>query len=326
MSNIKRIAVLTSGGDAPGMNAAIRSVVRTCVYHDLHVYGVTRGFEGLIKGDIHRLEARDVGNIIQRGGTILKTARSENFMMKAGRKLAYDNLVANDIDGLVVIGGNGTYAGGLQFMEEFDFPIVGIPGTIDNDIYGTDYSIGFDTAINTVIDAVDKIRDTADSHNRIFFIEVMGRHSGFIALHTGIGSGAGAIFLPERDISVEELSESLQKSAKRQKLFNLVIVAEGNKNGDANEIAKQIQILNPQFDVRVSVMGHLQRGGSPTAMDRVLASRMGHSAVQALMRDEKGVAIGLINDKITFTPFHDAIHKKKPLNKELIKMAEILAM
>jgi 6-phosphofructokinase 1 len=234
--------------------------------------------------------------------------------------------MAHDIDGLVVIGGNGTYAGGLKLMEEYNVPIVGMPGTIDNDIYGTDYCIGFDTAINTAIDAVDKIRDTADSHNRIFFIEVMGRHAGFIALHTGIGSGAGAILLPERDITIDELSIALQKSAKRQKLFNLVIVAEGNKNGDANEISKQIKILNPQFDVRVSVMGHLQRGGAPTALDRVLASRMGHSAVQALMRGESGVAIGLINDKITFTPFQDAIHKKKNLNKELIKMAEILAM
>ncbi len=326
MSSVKRIAVLTSGGDAPGMNAAIRSVVRTSVYHDLHVYGVTRGYEGLINGDIKRLEARDVGNIIQRGGTILKTARSEKFESKEGRKLAYDNLMAHDIDGLVVIGGNGTYAGGLKLMEEYNVPIVGMPGTIDNDIYGTDYCIGFDTAINTAIDAVDKIRDTADSHNRIFFIEVMGRHAGFIALHTGIGSGAGAILLPERDITIDELSIALQKSAKRQKLFNLVIVAEGNKNGDANEISKQIKILNPQFDVRVSVMGHLQRGGAPTALDRVLASRMGHSAVQALMRGESGVAIGLINDKITFTPFQDAIHKKKNLNKELIKMAEILAM
>lgn len=326
MSNIKRIAVLTSGGDAPGMNAAIRAVVRTSVYHDLHVYGVMRGYDGLINGDIRRLEARDVANIIQRGGTILKTARSNRFETTEGRKTAYDNLVANDIDGLVVIGGNGTYAGGLQFMQEYDIPVVGLPGTIDNDLYGTDYSIGFDTAINTAIEAVDKIRDTADSHNRIFFIEVMGRHSGFIALHTGIGSGAGAIFLPEREMNVEDLSESLRKSAKRQKLFNLVIVAEGNKSGETNEIARQIKILNPEFDVKVTIIGHLQRGGFPTAMDRVLASRMGHSAVQALMRGESGTAIGLINDKITFTPFHDAIHKRKALNEELVRMAEILAM
>lgn len=326
MSSVKRVAILTSGGDAPGMNAAIRAVVRTAVYYDLHVYGVMRGFDGLINGDIRRLEARDVANIIQRGGTILKTARSSQFETKEGRKIAHDNMVANDIDALVVIGGNGTYAGGLQFMHEYNIPVIGIPGTIDNDIFGTDYTIGFDTAINTAIEAVDKIRDTADSHNRIFFIEVMGRNSGFIALHTGIGSGAGAIFLPERDMSIKDLSESLHKSAKRQKLFNLVIVAEGNKNGDATEIARQVREMNPEFDVRVAIIGHLQRGGSPTTMDRVLASRMGHSSIQALMRGEGGVALGLINDKITFTPFHDAIHKEKILNKELIKMAEILAL
>lgn len=326
MSSVKRIAVLTSGGDAPGMNAAIRAVVRTAVYHDLHVYGVMRGFEGLINGDIRRLEARDVANIIQRGGTILKTARCSPFETKEGRKVAHDNLVANDIDALVVIGGNGTYAGGLQFMHEYNIPVVGIPGTIDNDIFGTDYTIGFDTAINTAIEAVDKIRDTADSHNRIFFIEVMGRNSGFIALHTGIGSGAGAIFLPERDMNIKDLSEALHKSAKRQKLFNLVIVAEGNKNGDATEIARQVKEMNPEFDVRVAIIGHLQRGGSPSTMDRVLASRMGHSSIQALMRGDSGVALGIINDKITFTPFHDAIYKEKILNKELIKMAEILAL
>lgn len=326
MSSVKRIAVLTSGGDAPGMNAAIRAVVRTAVYHDLHVYGVMRGFEGLINGDIRRLEARDVANIIQRGGTILKTARCSPFETKEGRKVAHDNLVANDIDALVVIGGNGTYAGGLQFMHEYNIPVVGIPGTIDNDIFGTDYTIGFDTAINTAIEAVDKIRDTADSHNRIFFIEVMGRNSGFIALHTGIGSGAGAIFLPERDMTIKDLSEALHKSAKRQKLFNLVIVAEGNKNGDATEIARQVKEMNPEFDVRVAIIGHLQRGGSPSTMDRVLASRMGHSSIQALMRGDSGVALGIINDKITFTPFHDAIYKEKILNKELIKMAEILAL
>ena len=326
MSSVTRIAVLTSGGDAPGMNAAIRAVVRTAVYHDLHVYGVMRGFEGLINGDIRRLEARDVANIIQRGGTILKTARCSPFETKEGRKIAHDNLVAIDIDALVVIGGNGTYAGGLQFMHEYNIPVVGIPGTIDNDIFGTDYTIGFDTAINTAIEAVDKIRDTADSHNRIFFIEVMGRNSGFIALHTGIGSGAGAIFLPERDMTIKDLSEALHKSAKRQKLFNLVIVAEGNKNGDATEIARQVKEMNPEFDVRVAIIGHLQRGGSPSTMDRVLASRMGHSSIQALMRGDSGVALGIINDKITFTPFHDAIYKEKILNKELIKMAEILAL
>jgi 6-phosphofructokinase 1 len=326
MSSVKRIAVFTSGGDAPGMNAAVRAVVRTAVYHDLHIYGIYRGYDGMVNGDIKRLEVGDVANIIQRGGTVLKTARSEAFRTPEGRKQAYESLLAHDIDGVVAIGGNGTYTGADIFMKEYKIPFVGLPGTIDNDIYGTDYTIGFDTAINTSIEAVDKIRDTADSHNRIFFVEVMGRHSGYIALHTGIGSGAGAIFLPETDTSIEEFSQTLQKSAKRQKLFNLVIVAEGNTNGDANAIANQIKKLNPNFDIKVTIIGHLQRGGSPTAMDRVLASRMGHSAVKALIRGEGGVALGIINDKITFTPFHDAITKTKHLNKDLVKMAEILAL
>jgi 6-phosphofructokinase 1 len=322
MSSVKRIAVLTSGGDAPGMNAAVRSVVRTAVYHDLYIYGIYRGYDGMVSGDIKRLDVGDVANIIQRGGTVLKTARSEAFRTVEGRKQAYENLIAHDIDGVVVIGGTGADI----FMKEYNIPFVGLPGTIDNDIFGTDYTIGFDTAINTSIEAVDKIRDTADSHNRLFFVEVMGRHSGFIALYTGIGSGAGAIFLPETDTTIEELSESLRKSIKRQKLFNLVIVAEGNTNGDATEIAKQIKEKNPEFDIKVTIIGHLQRGGSPTAMDRVLASRMGNSAVKALLRGEGGVALGIINDKITFTPFHDAITKTKNLNKDLIKMAEILAL
>ncbi len=288
MSNIKRIAVFTSGGDAPGMNAAVRAVVRTAVYHDLHIYGIYRGYDGMVNGDIKRLDVGDVANIIQRGGTVLKTARSEAFRTVEGRKQAYESLTAHDIDGVVAIGGNGTYTGADIFMKEYNIPFVGLPGTIDNDIFGTDYTIGFDTAINTAIEAVDKIRDTADSHNRLFFVEVMGRHAGFIALHTGIGSGAGAIFLPENEKTIEELNETLRKSVKRQKLFNLVIVAEGNLNGDANELAKQIKVLNPHFDIKVTIIGHLQRGGSPTAMDRVLASRMGHSAVKALLRSRLG--------------------------------------
>ena len=247
-------------------------------------------------------------------------------MTPEGRKAAYESLRAFDIDACIAIGGNGTFTGANIFAQEHSIPIIGLPGTIDNDLYGTDYTIGFDTAVNTAIEAVDKIRDTADSHDRVFFVEVMGRHAGFIALHTGIGSGAGAIFLPETDTSIDELSDILRKSAKRQKLFNLVIVAEGNQNGDANAIAKQIKAENPEYDVKVTIIGHLQRGGSPTAMDRVLASRMGHSAVQTLLRGEGGVALGIINDKITFTPFNDAITKTKNLNKDLVRMAEILAM
>lgn len=323
---IKRIAVFTSGGDAPGMNAAVRSVVRTAGYNDLHVYGISRGYDGMINGQIKRLERRDVGNIMHRGGTILKTARSEEFRTKEGRKFAYESLMAHDIDGCVAIGGNGTFTGAKIFMEEYDIPFVGLPGTIDNDIYGTDYTIGFDTAINTAIEAVDKIRDTADSHNRLFFIEVMGRDSGYIALHTGIGSGASAIFLPEIDDSIEELSDLLTKSAKRKKLFNLVIVAEGNKNGNAMEIAAKIKKLNPEYDTKVTIIGHLQRGGSPSCLDRVLSARLGFAGVNALLEGKSGVALGVVNDKITYTPFEDAITKHKTLNKDLVKMAEILAM
>jgi len=326
MSNIKRIAVFTSGGDAPGMNAAIRAVVRTAIYHDLHVYGITGGYDGMINGKIDRLETRDVGNIMQRGGTILKTARSMEFMTEEGRRKAYDSLLANDIDGCVAIGGNGTFAGALRFSEEYNIPFVGLPGTIDNDLFGTDYTIGFDTAINTAMRAVDKIRDTADSHNRLFFIEVMGRHAGYIALHTGIGSGANNVFLPEVDNSIEELVEELRLSAKRLKLFNLVIVAEGNKNGNAHEIANKVKELIPQFDTKVAVIGHLQRGGAPTCLDRVLASRLGYAAVEGLVNGHVNEAIGIVNDEITFTPFEQAIHGKKELNRDLLKMASILAM
>ena len=327
MSNeIKRIAVFTSGGDAPGMNAAIRSVVRTAGYNDLHVFGIHRGYEGMIKGNIKRLERKDVGNIMHRGGTMLKTARSEEFRTPEGRRQAYESLLAHDIDACVAIGGNGTYTGANVFMKEYNIPFVGLPGTIDNDIYGTDYSIGFDTAINTAVEAVDKIRDTADSHNRLFFIEVMGRDSGYIALHTGIGSGASSIFLPEIDDSIEELSDMLTRSARRKKLFNLVIVAEGNKNGNAMEIAAKIKELNPEYDTKVTIIGHLQRGGSPSCQDRVLSARLGFAAVNALLAGKTGVALGVTNDKISYTSFHDAITKSKKLNKDLVKMAEILAL
>lgn len=324
--HIKRIGVFTSGGDAPGMNAAVRAVVRTASFHDLHVYGIYHGYDGMINGEIERLEKRDVGNIMHRGGTVLKTARCDSFRTKEGRKQAYDTLMAHDIDACVAIGGNGTFTGAKVFMEEYDIPFVGLPGTIDNDIFGTDYTIGFDTAINTAVEAVDKIRDTADSHNRLFFIEVMGRHSGYIALHTGIGSGASSIFLPETESSIETLSEELAKSVKRKKLFNLVIVAEGNKNGNAIEIANKISAKNPEYDTKVTIIGHLQRGGSPSCHDRVLSSRLGYAAVNALIEGKSGVALGTISGKISFTSFDDAINKKKKPDNDLIKMAEILAM
>lgn len=325
-TDIKRIAVFTSGGDAPGMNSAIRAVVRTAVYHDLHVYGIANGYTGMIEGRIKRLEKRDVANIIHRGGTILRTARSEEFRTKAGRKKAYESLMAHDIDACVAIGGNGTFAGAKIFSKEYDIPFVGLPGTIDNDIYGTDFTIGFDTAVNTAIEAVDKIRDTADSHNRLFFIEVMGRHSGYIALYTGIGSGAGNIFIPETDTSLEELIEALKKEAKRNKLFNLIIVAEGNKNGNAMEIAEKVKKAVPAFDTKVTIIGHLQRGGSPSGSDRLLASRLGYGAVEALLAGKRDIALGIVNDKISFTPFEDAIKKSKAPKKELIDMGLILAI
>ena len=325
-AEIKRIAVFTSGGDSPGMNAAIRAVTRTAIYHDLHVYGVIAGYQGMIDGNITRLEKKDVANIMQRGGTILKTARSMEFMEFEGRKKAYETLMAHDIDACVCIGGNGTYTGAMKFSQEFGIPIVGLPGTIDNDIFGTDYTIGFDTAINTAIEAVDKIRDTADSHDRLFFIEVMGRHSGFIALHTGIGSGAGNVFLPESDTDIDAFIKTLQRSARRQKLFNLVIVAEGNKSGDAMALADRVKKAAPEFDTKVTIIGHLQRGGSPSCLDRVLASRLGYHAVESLLAGKTGVALGIVNDELNYTSFEDAITKTKSLNTDLLKMVEILAL
>lgn len=326
MSEIKKIAVFTSGGDAPGMNAAIRSVVRTATYHDLHVFGIFQGYHGMINGEIKRLERKDVGNIIQRGGTILKTARSMEFMTKEGRQKAYESLQAFNIQGLVAIGGNGTYTGANVFSEEYNIPIIGIPGTIDNDIYGTDYSIGFDTAINTAIEAVDRIRDTADSHSRLFFIEVMGRHSGYIALYTGIGSGAGNIFLPETEGNINGLIAQLKKEGRRKKLFNLVIVAEGNKNGGAMEIADKVKNELDDFDIKVTIIGHLQRGGSPSCNDRVLASRLGHSAVTALINNESAKAVGVKSGKVILTSLEEAISKENEINKELVEMAKILAL
>ena len=325
-TTMKNIAVFTSGGDAPGMNAAIRAVVRTCRYYKINAFGINRGYDGMVTGDIFKLDSGKVANIIHRGGTILKTARSEAFMTKEGRLQAYENLKKHDIDGCVAIGGNGTYTGAMVFSGEHDIPFVGIPGTIDNDIAGTDYTIGFDTAINTAQEAIDKIRDTADSHNRLFFIEVMGRHAGFIALNSGIGSGATKIFLPEVKTDLDELVQSLKKSAERNKLFNLVIVAEGNNIGSTSEISSIIKEKIPEYDIRVAIIGHLQRGGAPTCFDRVLASRLGHSAVEALMEGMSGKALGLVNNKISFTDFKTAIYETKPLNEDLMRMAEVLAM
>jgi len=323
---INRIAVFTSGGDAPGMNAALRAVVRTASFNDLHVFGIKKGYEGMINGEFGRIEKRSVGNIMQRGGTILKTARSEQFRTKEGREQAYEYLLAFDIDACIALGGNGTFTGAEIFSKEHNIPFIGVPCTIDNDLFGTDYTIGFDTAVNTAIEAVDKIRDTAESHNRLFFIEVMGRNSGFIALNTAIGSGAGSVLIPETETSIETLVENLKLSARRKKMFSLVIVAEGNKNGNANEIAEKVRKELSMFDTRVTIIGHLQRGGSPTFRDRVLASRLGHAAVKGLIEGKGNVMAGIVNDKIKYTPFKQAITKPKLVNEELIQLAQILAI
>jgi 6-phosphofructokinase 1 len=323
---IKRIAVFTSGGDAPGMNAALRAVVRSASYSGMLVYGIKRGYEGMIDGELIRLERADVSNIIHRGGTFLKTARSERFRTHEGRKLAYETLIAHKIDGCIAIGGNGTFSGAHLFFEEYGIPFIGVPGTIDNDLFGTDFTIGFDTAVNTAIEAVDKIRDTADAHDRIFFIEVMGRHAGFIALNTGIGSGAAFVIIPESERTLNDLVSELQLNSRRKKLFSLVIVAEGSKLGGAAQIAQHVQQQITNADIKVTIIGHLQRGGSPTALDRVLASRLGHAAVIGLVEGRRDVMVGIINDQITYTPFEEAIHKTKTPNEDLQRLAEILAM
>ena len=325
MSKPQKIGVLSSGGDAPGMNAAIRAVVRTAVYHDIEVTGIMHGYDGLINGELKNMTKKDVANIIHRGGTILKTARSEHFRTEEGRKQAVRILERNGIEALVVIGGNGSYTGAMKLGEEHDIQVLGIPGTIDNDIYGTDFTIGFDTAVNTAIDAVDKIRDTADSHSRLFLIEVMGRHSGYIALNTGIGSGATKIFLPGRSEDVEAFIALLSESTRRSKLFNLVIVAEGDDQGGAMNLEKKIK-SHSEIDVRTTIIGHLQRGGSPTANDRVLASKLGYYAVNELINGTNMMALGLINDKLSLTTFQEAISKSKEPDSEIVRMAEILAM
>ncbi|WP_235298279.1 6-phosphofructokinase [Portibacter marinus] len=326
MSDIKKIAVFTSGGDAPGMNAAVRAVVRTASYHGLECYGIYRGYEGMINGRIRPLATRDVGNIIQRGGTILKTARSMRFMTAEGRQLAYENLKAAGIDAMVAIGGDGTFTGAHVFNQEYDIPIVGLPGTIDNDICGTDYTIGFDTAINTAIEAVDKIRDTADSHSRLFFVEVMGRHSGYIALHCGIGSGAGCIFLPEYDTPLDELVDVLKKANEQDKKFNMVIVAEGNASGNAMEIANRLNEKYDGYESKVTILGHMQRGGAPSCHDRVLASRLGYSAVVELLKGTRNMALGIVNDELCLTPFEEAISQTKQPKSSLLEMARILSI
>ena len=326
MGSIRKIAVFSSGGDAPGMNAAVRAVVRTAIFHDLQVAGIYRGFEGLIEGDIEPLTARSVNQILQRGGTALKSARSKDFKTKAGRAKAFEKLKSNGIDAVVAIGGDGTFAGAHVFNKEFDFPFIGIPGTIDNDLVGTDFTIGFDTALNTVIDAVDKIRDTAASHNRLFFVEVMGRDAGFIAAHAGVASGALAVLIPERNMPIEDLVERLSEARRHNKTSSIVIVAEGGKSGNATEIALKVNELAPYYETKVTILGHIQRGGSPSCFDRNLASRLGVAAVENLLLGNRDCMVGMINQKVVLTPFAEAISDKLTIDPELLRIADILSI
>jgi len=323
---MKRIAVLTSGGDSPGMNAAIRAVVRSAVFHDIDVLGVFKGYQGLVEGDFKKLHVRSVAKILGRGGTILKSARCEEFMSEEGRAKAIENLRNNNVDGLVVIGGNGTFTGALKLFNEYGFPVIGLPGTIDNDLDGTDNTIGFDTATNNVIEAVDKIRDTADSHNRLFFVEVMGRDNGFIALRTGIATGAIAVMTPETEITVDGLVQVLEEGQKNKKSSSIVIVAEGNSSGGAYTLAQEVKKRTKQYDIRITVLGHLQRGGSPSCLDRVLASRLGIEAVEALKNGVTNSMVGVVNDNLVHTPFEDAIANKIHTLKDEVRIARILSI
>ncbi|HDR88350.1 MAG TPA: 6-phosphofructokinase [Bacteroidetes bacterium] len=326
MGKIRRIGVLTSGGDAPGMNAAIRAVTRTAIYNQLEVFGIRHGYRGLIERNFKQLKAHSVSDILQRGGTILKTARCEEFKTPEGRKTAYDNLKDFGIDGVVVIGGDGTFTGARIFNEEYDIPFIGIPGTIDNDIYGTDYTIGYDTALNTVVEAVDKIRDTASAHNRLFFIEVMGADAGFIALYSGIANGAEAILIPEIPDQVKNLKKTLEEGFKRKKSSNIIIVAEGEDEGGAFEIAEKVKSDFENYSIRVTVLGHIQRGGSPTASDRVNASRLGYAAVEALLDGQTSVMVGLQHNEIVLVPFRKAIKQHKDVDRNLLEIADILSL
>ncbi|UYQ91322.1 6-phosphofructokinase [Chitinophaga horti] len=325
MKKVNNIAVLTSGGDAPGMNAAIRAVVRAGIYHHLNVYGVMYGYKGMLTNDIFPMESKTVANIIQRGGTILKTARCKEFYEPEGRKKAYENLKKLDIDGLVVIGGDGSFKGAQKFSEEFDIPCIGLPGTIDKDIAGTDFTIGFDTAVNTAVDAIDKIRDTADAHDRLFIIEVMGRDAGYIALHSGIATGAEHVLMPERKSEIDDIINELQANERRKKLVNLIVVAEGDEFGGANGVVKHIKERLPQLDTRVCILGHIQRGGTPTCMDRIIASRLGYAAVEALLDGTHNVMVGVVNDKIAYTPLTQAVKAKQSIDEEWFKIIKILA-
>jgi 6-phosphofructokinase 1 len=326
MNQIKTIGILTSGGDAPGMNAAIRAVTRAAIFNGLNVKAIYRGYKGLITGEIAEFKTQNVSNIIQQGGTILKTARSEEFRTAEGRRLAHETLKRENIDALVAIGGDGTLTGARIFASEFDYPIVGLPGTIDNDIFGTDSTIGYDTALNTILDAVDKIRDTASSHERLFFIEVMGRDAGFLALNGAIASGAEAAIIPEVSTEVDQLEEFIKQGFRKTKNSSIVLVAESEITGGAMHFAERVKKEYPEYDVRVVILGHVQRGGSPTAYDRILASRLGAAAVDALIDGQRNVLVGIENDKVVLVPFSKAIKNDKPIDPELIRVLKTLSI
>lgn len=322
---VTKIGVLTSGGDSPGMNACIRAVVRTGLYHGLEMFGILRGFAGMVEDDIFPMESQSVANIIQRGGTILKTARCKEFYEPEGRKKAYQNLKKRGIDGLVIIGGDGSFRGAQIFSNEFDIPCIGLPGTIDKDIAGTDFTIGFDTAVNTAVEAIDKIRDTAEAHDRLFVIEVMGRDAGYIALHSGISTGAENILIPERKTVIEDIILQLAEKERRKKLVNIIVVAEGDEFGGADEVAKVITQRMPQQEVRVCILGHIQRGGSPSCMDRVIASRMGFHAVESLIEGRHNVFVGIVNNRMNYLPLDEAVKKRQRISEEWMNIVKILS-
>ena len=326
MGTIKSIGILTSGGDAPGMNAAIRAVTRSAIYNGLKVYGIYRGYKGLVTDEIQEFKSQNVSNIIQMGGTILKTARCKEFTTPEGRAHAYENMKKHEIDALVIIGGDGSLTGARIFAQEFDVPCIGLPGTIDNDLYGTDTTIGYDTALNTILDAVDKIRDTATSHERLFFVEVMGRDAGFLALNGAIAAGAEAAIIPEFSTEVDQLEEFIEHGFRKSKSSSIVLVAESELTGGAMHYAERVKNEYPQYDVRVTILGHLQRGGRPTAHDRIIASRMGVASIQALLEGQRNVMIGIDDDKIVYVPFAKAIKNDKPIDRELVNVLHELSI
>lgn len=323
---MKKIGIYTSGGDAPGMNACIRAAVRTAIYNQLEVVGIYRGYEGMIEGEFQEFDSSSVSNIIQRGGTILKSSRSERFRTKEGRVAAAKQLDNHGIEGLIAIGGDGTFTGAKLFSEEHKIPIIGVPGTIDNDLFGTDYTIGYDTALNTVVDAVDKIRDTADAHNRLFFVEVMGRDAGFIGLRSGIGVGAEAILIPETETYIDQLISKLQKGWEREKSSSIIIVSEGDDAGGAYKVAEAVKSKFNHYETKVTILGHVQRGGSPSAADRVLASQLGNAAVQALREGKSNQMVGIINKKVVYTAFGKAIKHHQKINQDLLTLANVLSI